>query len=148
MAIVGAPGVARAASFSVDPTLIQLSPRAPSTLLVVRNESTSAVRLQLSAFSWAQSVEGEMQLQPTEDIVFFPALFTLEPGQERKVRVGTTGGVRRGREVVPAVRRGDAARKAGRGRRVGRARADPDGHPGLPAADRQSRRGRRCRGSG
>jgi fimbrial chaperone protein len=88
---VAAPAVpARAASFSVDPTLIQLSPRASSSLLVVRNESPQAVRLQLSAFSWAQSPEGEMQLQATEDLVFFPALFSLDPGQERKVRVGTT----------------------------------------------------------
>jgi len=80
---------ARAASFSVDPTLIQLSPRASSSLLLVRNESPQPVRLQLSAFTWAQSTEGEMQLQPTEDLVFFPALFSLAPGQERKVRVGT-----------------------------------------------------------
>jgi fimbrial chaperone protein len=56
----------------------------------VRNESDQAVRLQLSAFAWAQSLEGEMQLQPTEDVIFFPALLTLEPGQERAVRVGTS----------------------------------------------------------
>ena len=81
---------AAAASFSVDPTLITLSPRATSTLLVVRNESPQPVRLQVSAVAWAQGLEGDMQVQPTEDLVFFPALFTLEPGQDRKVRVGTT----------------------------------------------------------
>jgi fimbrial chaperone protein len=30
-----------------------------------------------------------MQLEPTEDIVFFPQLFVLEPGQERVVRIGS-----------------------------------------------------------
>jgi fimbrial chaperone protein len=90
LAVAGQPSPARAASFSVDPTLIQLSPRASSTLLVVRNESAEPVRLQLSAFAWAQSVAGEMQLEPTEDLVFFPTLFTLGARQERKVRVGTT----------------------------------------------------------
>jgi len=59
-------------------------------MLAVRNESPQAVTLQVSAFAWAQSAEGEMQLQPTEDIVFFPALLTLQPGEQRRIRVGTT----------------------------------------------------------
>lgn len=88
--VFGQAAPAGAAAFSVDPTLIRLSTRSSSRLLLVRNESDQAVRLQLSAFAWAQSVDGEMQLQPTEDLIFFPALLTLEPGQERRVRVGTT----------------------------------------------------------
>jgi fimbrial chaperone protein len=83
-------GSANGASFSVDPTIITLTPRASSTLLVVRNESTQAVRLQVSAVTWSQGLDGEMQVQPTEDVVFFPELFTLAPGQDRKIRVGTT----------------------------------------------------------
>jgi fimbrial chaperone protein len=90
--IVGEAAPAGAAAFSVNPTLIRLSPRASSTLLKVRNESDQAVRLQLSAFAWAQSLDGEMQLQPTEDVIFFPALLTLEPGRERTVRVGSSAG--------------------------------------------------------
>jgi fimbrial chaperone protein len=83
-------GRAGAAAFSIDPTQIRLSARAPSALLTVRNESAAPVRLQISAFAWAQAASGEMQLGPTDDIVFFPALFTLAPGEARKVRVGTT----------------------------------------------------------
>jgi fimbrial chaperone protein len=30
-----------------------------------------------------------MQLQKTEDIVFFPALFSLNPGEERRIRIGS-----------------------------------------------------------
>jgi fimbrial chaperone protein len=90
LAVSGAPRVARAASFSVDPTMITLSPRTSSLLLEVRNDSQEAVRLQVTGSAWAQTVEGEMQLQPTDDLVFFPELFTLAPGQSRKIRVGTT----------------------------------------------------------
>ena len=56
----------------------------------MKNESAQAVRLQVTAVAWAQGLDGDMQVQPSEDVVFFPALFTLEPGQDRKIRVGTT----------------------------------------------------------
>lgn len=84
------PAPAAASSFTVDPTLIQLSPRASSSLLAVRNESEAPVTLQVSAYVWGQSPAGEMQLTPTDDIVFFPTLLTLQPGEQRKIRIGTT----------------------------------------------------------
>jgi fimbrial chaperone protein len=90
LALIAAAAPAAASSFAVDPTLIQLSPRASSSLLAVKNESPQAVTLQVSAFAWAQSSDGEMQLQPTDDIVFFPALLTLQPGEQRRIRIGTT----------------------------------------------------------
>ena len=58
-------------------------------LLTLRNESTETLQFQLSVFAWAQSPTGEMQLEPTEDIVFFPTLLTLKPMETRRVRVGS-----------------------------------------------------------
>jgi fimbrial chaperone protein len=82
---VGAEG----ATFTVDPTQIFIAGRTTSVLLTLRNESQQPLRFQLSVFQWGQSPTGEMQLEPTEDIVFFPALLTLEPGETRRVRVGS-----------------------------------------------------------
>jgi len=92
MVVVGAvpPAPASAATFSVNPTQIALSARVTSALLILRNESDETLRFQLSAFNWAQGVTGEIQLQPTEDVIFFPALLTLAPKEERRIRVGTT----------------------------------------------------------
>jgi fimbrial chaperone protein len=82
-------GAASAATFTVDPTQIFLSGRTGSVLLTLRNESTETLQFQLSVFAWAQSPTGEMQLEPTEDIVFFPTLLTLKPMETRRVRVGS-----------------------------------------------------------
>lgn len=83
-------GTASAASFTVDPTQIFLSGRTVSALLTLRNESTEILRFQLSVFAWTQSPSGVMQLEPTEDIVFFPTLLTLNPMETRRVRVGSS----------------------------------------------------------
>ena len=81
--------LARAATFTVDPTQIFLFNRTGSVLLTLHNESTETLSFQLSVFAWAQSNSGEMQLQPTQDIVFYPPLLTLKPSETRRVRVAT-----------------------------------------------------------
>jgi len=81
---------ASAATFSVNPTQIFLSGRTTSSLLTLRNDSTEMLRFQLTAFAWNQAATGELELQATQDVVFFPALLTLKPGEERRIRVGST----------------------------------------------------------
>lgn len=71
------------------PVQIYLSPKARSALLTLRNQTREEMRFQLSVFAWQQDPQGEMQLSPTEDIVFFPRLLILPAGAERKIRVGS-----------------------------------------------------------
>jgi fimbrial chaperone protein len=81
---------ARAATFKVSPIQIYLSAGRTTELLSVENQSTETMRLQVTAFGWNQSPRGEIELAPTEDVVFFPALLALEPGKERKIRIGVS----------------------------------------------------------
>jgi len=81
-------GTSSAATFNVSPTQVFLSGAETSTLLTIRNESAEPLRFQLSVFAWTQNAAGEMVLTPTNDVVFFPALLTLGPNEERKVRIG------------------------------------------------------------
>jgi fimbrial chaperone protein len=81
-----------ATTFSVNPIQVFLSRRATSALLTLRNESTATLRFELSVFAWSQSPSGEMKLDPTEDVVFFPSLLTLKPSEERRIRVGHVAG--------------------------------------------------------
>jgi fimbrial chaperone protein len=84
------PASASAATYTVNPTRVYLSARATSALMTLKNESETPLRMQLRAQRWDQSRTGEMQLGPTDDLIVFPTLLTLAPGEERKVRVATT----------------------------------------------------------
>lgn len=79
-----------ASAFRVTPIRVTFAGRSMSTILTLSNESTEELRFQISTFTWAQPDQtGEMKLEPTKDITFFPALLTLKPGESRNVRVGT-----------------------------------------------------------
>jgi len=83
------PATVSAATFTVEPTQVVLSARSSGVLLTLSNGGDETLRFELSVFAWIQSPSGEVQLQPTEDIVFFPSLLTLGPHESRKVRVGS-----------------------------------------------------------
>jgi len=82
-------GTTAASAFKVTPVRVTFSGPS-STLLTLKNESDQPLRFQISSFVWSQDAKGAMQLTPTEDIVFFPALLSLNPGEERRVRVAAT----------------------------------------------------------
>lgn len=82
-------GTARASAFKVTPVRVQFNGPS-STLLTIKNDSNEALRFQISAFAWSQDAKGGIQLGATDDVTFFPALLTLQPAEERKVRVATT----------------------------------------------------------
>jgi fimbrial chaperone protein len=79
---------ARAGGLNVSPIQIHLSPQTTKAMLTLRNDGAEPMRYQVSATSWNQSARAELQLAPTNEIVFFPGLFTLKPGEERNVRIG------------------------------------------------------------
>jgi fimbrial chaperone protein len=78
-----------AAAFTVTPVRVLLGRGTNSALLNVRNDSTEPIRFQISLQAWNQSADGDMQLSDTTDLVFFPTLMELKPGEEKKVRIGS-----------------------------------------------------------
>ena len=88
LAISGA-GVCFASSFKITPVQVLLSRQVPTGLLTLKNESDRTLRFQADVFSWDQDPQGRMRLTPTRDVVFFPTVLSVQPGEERKVRVGT-----------------------------------------------------------
>jgi fimbrial chaperone protein len=81
-------GSAQAGNFQVLPVQVDLGPHAQTETLTVRNHGAESTRFQVSVYAWNQGAAGEMELAPTSDVVFFPSMFELGPGEERKIRVG------------------------------------------------------------
>jgi len=88
LAIWGQASLASGATFSVNPTRVVLTARAATSLVTIRNEGDQPSRFQVNVVKWGQDERGQMQLTPTDDMVVFPLMMTLDPGQERSVRVG------------------------------------------------------------
>lgn len=84
---VGA-GTASAAEFSVVPVRLELGVAARSGALTVRNDGREKTGFQVEAMEWTQDAHGADRYTPTADLVFFPKILSVEPGQEAIIRVG------------------------------------------------------------
>jgi fimbrial chaperone protein len=76
--------------FNITPTRLFIARNQTSTSLMLRNDGGETLRFQVSAFAWSNDRDGQMVLNATNDVVFFPMLFSVEPGQSRRVRVAVS----------------------------------------------------------
>jgi P pilus assembly chaperone PapD len=92
LVLAGAPLFAVASAWAdgleVVPVQVNLTRATPNALVSVKNDGADETRYQLELFAWGQSREGALELSPSKDLVFFPALFALKPGEQRNLRVG------------------------------------------------------------
>jgi fimbrial chaperone protein len=77
-----------AGPFVVHPTRLDLGATRPSGALVVRNEGASPLAFQITGMHWTQDDEGQEHYAGTDDLIYFPRLLTLPPGQSAVIRVG------------------------------------------------------------
>lgn len=75
---------------AVNPVRIQLSGAKRSEQLKLTNNGDKAARFQVTAHTWHETPDGQMRLVQTNDLLFFPSLLEIGPGQSRRVRVGST----------------------------------------------------------
>ncbi|HEX4338374.1 MAG TPA: fimbria/pilus periplasmic chaperone [Polyangiaceae bacterium] len=74
----------------MNPVRLYLSNEKKSDSIAVRNDKAEEQRLYVSAYAWRESEEGQMQLTPTTDLVFYPSMLSLKPGETRKIRVASS----------------------------------------------------------
>lgn len=67
---------------------LDLAPSARSAALTVRNEAESPRSFSIRAMAWRQDESGEDIYEEAPDLIYFPRLLTLEPGQDAAIRLG------------------------------------------------------------
>jgi len=85
------PAQALAGSFNVVPVKLNLGPGRATAILKITNQGDASVPVQVSVRAWSQDERGEAVYADTEDVVAFPRLLSIAPGEERVVRVGYQG---------------------------------------------------------
>lgn len=83
---------AHAAGLSVSPPHVHIGAEAMSSELRIANNGESAVSMQASLTQWRQSATGEDEETETADLVIFPKLFTVQPGDVQTLRLGRMAG--------------------------------------------------------
>jgi fimbrial chaperone protein len=79
-----------ASGLAVSPVLIKLDVSERTALVKVTNDDAVPHGYQLELKSWSEDRTGKMGLTPTRDVIFFPQMLKLGPGESRNVRVGIT----------------------------------------------------------
>ncbi|MBE7939694.1 molecular chaperone [Ramlibacter aquaticus] len=85
-ALISSP--VRASEFSVAPVRLELNATLRSGALVVRNDSQESIGFQVDAMEWTQDAQGADRYTSSNDLIFFPKILSVEPGQESVIRVG------------------------------------------------------------
>lgn len=91
LAFTAITGNADAAVFGVSPIRIDLTPDTRTAVVNVSNDDTRKLYFQAKLVEWTQTPDGKDQYAESKDLVFFPAIFTIEPGEKRIIRVGSKG---------------------------------------------------------
>jgi|GEM_PF-573659 len=89
-AIILDPESAGAANFEFGPPTMSLTANDHIATVTLTNTGDAPLRFEIEAFRWDQKPNGELQLDPTEDLVVFPRLVTLAAHETRRIRVAVS----------------------------------------------------------
>lgn len=88
LALGASPAVAEG-GLSVHPTQLKFTKKVRAGALTLRNDDAQPRRYEVSVMAWAEVPDGHMRLEPSSELLVFPSLFVLAPGEERLLRVAT-----------------------------------------------------------
>lgn len=89
--LVLTPSPVRASNFSITPTSLDLSGSVKSGVFSVVNSGEEKLNCQIDLKEWSQDADGKDVYTEARDIVFFPKIMTVEPNEQRAVRIGIKG---------------------------------------------------------
>ncbi len=77
-------------NYTVSPLRLELSAKAPATVLQVINRGDAAATMQVQQRAWVQR-DGRDEQDETRDLIISPAIFTFKPGETQVVRIALRG---------------------------------------------------------
>ncbi len=89
LSLMSSPGLA--SDFNITPTSLELSGQTKSGVFSVVNSGDEKLNCQIDLKEWSQDADGKDVYTEARDIVFFPKIMTVEPKEQRAVRIGTKG---------------------------------------------------------
>lgn len=88
-AVAALAGSAVAAEFNINPTRVHLERARAVETLVLGNADPRPLSFEASVKRWTMAADGSWQLEPSDDLVVHPLVFTVPPGEQARLRVGT-----------------------------------------------------------
>lgn len=79
---------AGAGEFVINPLRVTLDRNSRSSEVVVRNDDSAPLRMQVEGMSWSQDAEGKDRYTAADGLLYFPRTMEIPPGESRIVRVG------------------------------------------------------------
>jgi fimbrial chaperone protein len=76
------------AAWRVIPIRLDFDQRTKSGVITLSNDGETSITFAIEAAEWSQDNQGQDRYSPTQDLVFFPKVLTIEPNTERVVRAG------------------------------------------------------------
>src|SRR5208282_1852193 len=77
-----------AAEFTINPLLVDLDRTNRASEILVRNEGSTQLRMQVQAMNWRQDANGQDQYEPADGLLYFPRTMEIPPGDSRVIRLG------------------------------------------------------------
>lgn len=81
------------AGFRAMPIKVYFDAKTKTAALNIENDGGKKTTIQLEAVEWSHDEKGSDIYTPAKDLIFFPKILTVEPGEQRIVRVGYEGPV-------------------------------------------------------
>ena len=81
-------GPAVSGEFSVNPIRLEFNPTTKSGVIGIKNEGSTKLGFQVQAMEWTQDAAGNDQYAVTSELIFFPKIMSVEPGEDGIIRVG------------------------------------------------------------
>jgi fimbrial chaperone protein len=75
----------------ITPIRLFLAGNAPSGDLTIKNTTSDLAQFQVQGYAWKESTEGKTELTSSDDLIFYPTIFSLAPGATQLIRIGIEG---------------------------------------------------------